>query len=113
MLQAGAYIFGCGYIRYTVLENNANPDTVIPNSSSCNLQVKLLVLVLRCQPPSIYWHRQKPVCDHPHMSLDNLDNTIKGAITALLTNPIWVVKVRLFTTNADSPKAYKGLLGEL
>ncbi|KAG8803470.1 hypothetical protein FRC19_004625 [Serendipita sp. 401] len=32
-----------------------------------------------------------------------------SAVTALLTNPIWVVKVRLFTTNPDSPNAYRGL----
>lgn len=36
-----------------------------------------------------------------------------SAVTALLTNPIWVVKVRLFTTNPDSPNAYKGLLDGL
>lgn len=36
-----------------------------------------------------------------------------SAVTALLTNPIWVVKVRLFTTNEDSPNAYKGLFDGL
>lgn len=36
-----------------------------------------------------------------------------GAVTALLTNPIWVVKVRLFTTKPDSPNAYRGLIGEI
>ncbi|GJJ16269.1 hypothetical protein Clacol_010565 [Clathrus columnatus] len=32
-----------------------------------------------------------------------------SAATALLTNPIWVVKVRMFTTNSDTPGSYKGL----
>ncbi|TDL29149.1 mitochondrial carrier [Rickenella mellea] len=32
-----------------------------------------------------------------------------SAVTALLTNPIWVVKVRMFTTRHDSPTAYRGL----
>ncbi|KAG8851503.1 hypothetical protein FRB96_009176 [Tulasnella sp. 330] len=32
-----------------------------------------------------------------------------SAITALLTNPIWVVKVRLFTTPPNDPTAYRGL----
>ncbi|KIO18206.1 glycosyltransferase family 39 protein [Tulasnella calospora MUT 4182] len=32
-----------------------------------------------------------------------------SAITALLTNPIWVVKVRLFTTPPNDPNAYRGL----
>lgn len=33
-----------------------------------------------------------------------------GAVTALLTNPIWVVKVRMFTTPPDAPNAYRGLI---
>ncbi|KIJ26028.1 hypothetical protein M422DRAFT_71990 [Sphaerobolus stellatus SS14] len=32
-----------------------------------------------------------------------------SAATALLTNPFWVVKVRMFTTTPDSPGAYRGL----
>ncbi|EPQ59674.1 mitochondrial carrier [Gloeophyllum trabeum ATCC 11539] len=32
-----------------------------------------------------------------------------SAVTAVMTNPIWVVKVRMFTTRADSPMAYRGL----
>ncbi|KAH9843779.1 mitochondrial carrier domain-containing protein [Rhodofomes roseus] len=32
-----------------------------------------------------------------------------SAVTAIMTNPIWVVKVRMFTTRADSPQSYRGL----
>ncbi|KAJ7581096.1 mitochondrial carrier domain-containing protein [Mycena floridula] len=32
-----------------------------------------------------------------------------SAVTAIMTNPLWVVKVRMFTTQHDSPHAYKGL----
>ncbi|KAH7888153.1 mitochondrial carrier domain-containing protein [Phlebopus sp. FC_14] len=32
-----------------------------------------------------------------------------SAVTAIATNPIWVVKVRMFTTRADSPTSYRGL----
>lgn len=32
-----------------------------------------------------------------------------GAVTAIMTNPIWVVKVRMFTTRSDSPNAYRGV----
>ncbi|KAJ6627340.1 mitochondrial carrier domain-containing protein [Mycena sp. CBHHK59/15] len=32
-----------------------------------------------------------------------------SAVTAIMTNPIWVVKVRMFTTKADSPTAYRGV----
>jgi len=32
-----------------------------------------------------------------------------SAITAIMTNPIWVVKVRMFTTQAGSPESYRGL----
>ncbi|KAJ7638395.1 mitochondrial carrier domain-containing protein [Roridomyces roridus] len=33
-----------------------------------------------------------------------------SAVTAIMTNPIWVVKVRMFTTHADSPNAYRGVI---
>ncbi|KAJ7895995.1 mitochondrial carrier domain-containing protein [Mycena olivaceomarginata] len=33
-----------------------------------------------------------------------------SAVTAIMTNPIWVVKVRMFTTRADSPNAYRSVL---
>ncbi|KAG6333082.1 hypothetical protein ID866_6006 [Astraeus odoratus] len=32
-----------------------------------------------------------------------------SAVTAVLTNPLWVVKVRMFTTRPDAPNAYRGL----
>lgn len=35
-----------------------------------------------------------------------------GAVTAIITNPLWLVRVRMFTSRADSPTAYRGLWGE-
>lgn len=35
-----------------------------------------------------------------------------GAVTAMLTNPIWVVKTRVFATAKNDPKAFRGLWGE-
>ncbi|KAJ7067889.1 mitochondrial carrier domain-containing protein [Mycena amicta] len=32
-----------------------------------------------------------------------------SAVTAIMTNPIWVVKVRMFTTRPDAPNAYRGV----
>ncbi|RDX52956.1 mitochondrial FAD carrier protein [Polyporus arcularius HHB13444] len=32
-----------------------------------------------------------------------------SAVTAVMTNPLWVVKVRMFTTQANDPAAYRGL----
>ncbi|KAK0206046.1 mitochondrial carrier domain-containing protein [Desarmillaria ectypa] len=32
-----------------------------------------------------------------------------SAVTAVMTNPLWVVRVRMFTTDAGSPHAYRGL----
>jgi len=34
-----------------------------------------------------------------------------SAVTAILTNPIWVVKVRTFTAPSNSPAAHRGLFG--
>ena len=35
-----------------------------------------------------------------------------GAVTAIITNPLWLVRVRMFTSRADSPTSYRGLWGE-
>lgn len=35
----------------------------------------------------------------------------KGAVTAVITNPLWLVRVRMFATTKESPGAYKGLWG--
>jgi len=32
-----------------------------------------------------------------------------SAVTAIITNPLWLVRVRMFTSRADSPTAYRGL----
>lgn len=37
----------------------------------------------------------------------------KGAVTAIITNPLWLVRVRMFATTKESPGAYKGLWGVL
>src|ERR1700734_1130416 len=34
-----------------------------------------------------------------------------GAVTAIMTNPLWLVRVRMFTSRPDSPTAYRGLWG--
>ncbi|TNY17864.1 putative flavin-adenine dinucleotide transporter [Rhodotorula diobovata] len=38
-----------------------------------------------------------------------LASATSGVITAVLTNPIWVVKTRMFTTQAGQDKAYRGV----
>lgn len=35
-----------------------------------------------------------------------------STITALMTNPIWVVKTRIFATPKNDPQAYSGLWSE-
>ncbi|KJA13804.1 hypothetical protein HYPSUDRAFT_49617 [Hypholoma sublateritium FD-334 SS-4] len=32
-----------------------------------------------------------------------------SAVTAVITNPLWLVRVRMFTSQANSPNAYRGL----
>ncbi|GAA5870095.1 hypothetical protein JCM8547_001461 [Rhodosporidiobolus lusitaniae] len=39
-----------------------------------------------------------------------LASATSGVITAVMTNPLWVVKTRMFTTSASSPTAYRGVL---
>jgi solute carrier family 25 (mitochondrial folate transporter), member 32 len=34
-----------------------------------------------------------------------------GAVTAIITNPLWLVRVRMFASRADTPTAYRGLWG--
>ncbi|ELU37358.1 hypothetical protein AG1IA_08621 [Rhizoctonia solani AG-1 IA] len=46
---------------------------------------------------------------HPRATIDQSYSFGRGIITALLTNPIWVVKVRVFTTQPGQPGAYRGL----
>lgn len=56
-------------------------------------RVRIFLLVSPCLIPS------------PTLSL----SLCKGAATAILTNPIWVVKVRTFTAPSNSPAAHRGL----
>ncbi|KAJ3553955.1 hypothetical protein NM688_g3349 [Phlebia brevispora] len=46
-----------------------------------------------------------------HMSAGSylLYSAQASAVTAIMTNPIWVVKVRMFTTRAEDPVAYRSL----
>lgn len=37
------------------------------------------------------------------------DFVFSGAVTSILTNPIWVVKIRMFTTHPNDPTAYRNL----
>lgn len=48
----------------------------------------------------------------PLCQLDVLTSPRTGAVTAIMTNPIWVVKVRMFTTQPNDPTAYRSLLRE-
>ncbi|KAF9526275.1 mitochondrial FAD carrier protein [Crepidotus variabilis] len=32
-----------------------------------------------------------------------------SAVTAVMTNPLWLIRVRMFASTADTPKAYRGL----
>ena len=42
---------------------------------------------------------------------DSLCVSSAGAITAVMTNPIWVVKTRMFTTRVDDKRAYRNAFG--
>ena len=46
------------------------------------------------------------------MFLRDVILSFTGAVTAIITNPLWLVRVRMFTSRADSPTSYRGLWGE-
>ncbi|GAA5919438.1 hypothetical protein JCM1841_002390 [Sporobolomyces salmonicolor] len=39
-----------------------------------------------------------------------LASAASGIVTAIITNPLWVVKTRMYTTSASSPSAYRGVM---
>lgn len=68
---------------------------------------------LRLSAASYLLHSAQASSQSPHVFVSVLWYTncgfLSGAVTAVLTNPIWVVKVRMFTTRDGSPTAYRGL----
>ncbi|KAK4055559.1 mitochondrial FAD carrier protein flx1 [Microbotryomycetes sp. JL201] len=40
-----------------------------------------------------------------------LASASSGVVTAILTNPLWVIKTRMYTTSRSSENAYKGVIG--
>ena len=73
-----------------------------------------LVTTLRteCQQEHIYYAPPKQVRTELYRLSSNLTDTHVGAVTAIMTNPIWVVKVRMFTTRPEDPTAYRNLWRE-
>ena len=48
--------------------------------------------------------QSRPVISDSH---EDADIAFPGAVTSILTNPIWVVKIRMFTTRPNDPTAYR------
>lgn len=69
-----------------------------------------MTLTLTCHPARTCSVLPKQVRSALFVMLPLSDaDFFSGAVTAIMTNPIWVVKVRMFTTKADSPTAYRSL----
>jgi Mitochondrial carrier protein len=80
---------------------------VTTNSNAARLSKLQTSLSL---PRSIFYTLQKRVRSHlASFAGLSLHLYFVGAVTAILTNPIWVVKVRTFTAPANSPAAHRGL----
>ncbi|CAJ0633646.1 17938_t:CDS:2 [Entrophospora sp. SA101] len=67
-----------------------------------------------------YWYdlfKQKTASNNKSSELSPIQHLVAsaeaGAITALFTNPFWVIKTRMCATNIDDPRAYKGLFDGL
>lgn len=86
------------------------------SATTCSKSVQPeMTQITECPLERTYFVPLKPVRTsaktyHFHIFLTFL---LTGAVTAVMTNPIWVVKVRMFTTRADAPSSYRGLFGTL
>ncbi|KAI0723569.1 mitochondrial FAD carrier protein [Earliella scabrosa] len=70
-------------------------------------------VILRLPAHSYHMLKQRASGGDPNYKLSPgaylLCSAQASAVTAIMTNPIWVVKVRMFTTQAKDPAAYRGL----
>lgn len=102
----GLYFLLC--VRSTcsrmILSDSDSPATICSR-----LAPPVMTRPTRCQQGLTFCILHKQVRNAPGPSSPLSDTPHPGAVTAIMTNPIWVVKVRMFTTRADNPHAYKNL----
>ena len=110
MLQVGGFTFSCGFIEWKshprVSQSHLSYDTLKKRAAGDDPNFRMspgayLLCSAQASSKSTFFSQL----------LVSKRYQFAGAATAVITNPIWVVKVRMFTTRADSPTAYRSLLG--
>jgi solute carrier family 25 folate transporter 32 len=118
--------------------NNFSPSTVQNNASQFGQSISLLRSIITTEGSSLalyrgltpnlvgnstswalyfyfYAHTKDVVraLHEPGHHLSHIDyfgaSSLAGCLTALLTNPIWVIKTRMLSSGRDTPGAYRGM----
>jgi hypothetical protein len=111
MPQVGGFTSSCESIEHIFLKSLSHKEFVKVTTCSRN-ELRVMTPTSVCRQAHTFSVQLKRVRNL--LSFLNFFSLIQyaGAVTAMLTNPIWVVKVRMFTTRADSPTAYRSLWGK-
>lgn len=107
----GLYFLLCVFLLHSVFASTHKPLVIIcwRNVPRTGISTK------PCQLLNIFYVQPKPVrissftykCAHNVFAKKT--RFYSGAVTAVITNPLWLVRVRMFANPANCPNSYRGL----